>query len=76
MGVTLLLIASKMNEIYPPKIASMITRCQRMIKKEEIIEMEGKIIAALGYETALEDTPYTLISKILGNTQGDRLVDC
>lgn len=76
MGVTLLLIASKMNEIYPPKIASMIARCQRMINKEEIIEMEGRIIAALEYNTALEDTPYTLISRILGKTQGERLVDC
>lgn len=76
MGVTLLLIASKMNEIYPPKIASMIARCQRMIKKEEIIEMEGKIIAALDYNTALEETPYTLISKILGKVQEDRLPDC
>lgn len=65
-----------MNEIYPPKIESMIARCQRMIKKEEIIEMEGKIIAALDYQTALEDTPYTLINKMLGKTQGDRLADC
>jgi hypothetical protein len=39
VAITTLLIASKMNEIYPPKITSMIARCKRSISKDEIIEL-------------------------------------
>lgn len=49
IAITTLLMASKMNEIYPPKISSMIARCKKCITKEEIIEMECKIVTAFNY---------------------------
>jgi hypothetical protein len=76
IAVTLLLLASKMNEIYPPKITSLIARCQRIISKEEIIDCEAQIAATLNYEIALENTPYTLMCKILGQKHSEKLGEC
>lgn len=49
VAVALLLLASKMNEIYPPKISSMLAKCRRPTTKEEIVQMEAHILAALDF---------------------------
>lgn len=53
VALVVLLIAAKMNEIYPPKITSMITKCRKHIDKEDIIALEATILAAVDYEVAL-----------------------
>jgi hypothetical protein len=62
LAITVLLLASKMNEIYPPKITSMIARCRATISKQEIIETEGHILQAFGYDISIDSTPYTRIN--------------
>jgi len=47
VAVTVLLLASKMNEIYPPKILTMATKCKKSISEEEIIDFEGTILNEL-----------------------------
>lgn len=49
VALTCLLLASKMNEIYPPKITQMIAKCKRFIHKDEIMETEGAILAVLNF---------------------------
>ena len=61
-----MLIASKMNEIYPPKISQMIAKCKRFIHKDEVVEIEGSILAALNFDVAIDSTIYTQIHRILG----------
>jgi len=33
-----------MNEIYPPKISSMLAKCRKTITKEDILMMESRIL--------------------------------
>jgi hypothetical protein len=76
LAATLLLIASKINEVYPPKITSLLARCQRPANKDEIIALEARITAALDYELALDHTPYSQVALILGALHGERLGEC
>ena len=43
-SVTILLIASKLNEIYPVEIASMLSKCSKNISKQQVISMEAQIL--------------------------------
>ena len=61
----MIMISAKMNEIYPPKISSLISRCQRPISKEEIICTEGFIIDILNYDVGFNETAYHYISRLL-----------
>lgn len=76
LAATLLLLASKINEVYPPKISSLLARCQRSTSKEELIELEARVVAALDYQLALEHTPYSQVSQVLGALHGERLGEC
>ncbi len=71
-----LLIASKMNEIYPPKITALLSRCKDSVSKEEIIAIEARIVAAFDYDIAFPTTTYTLISSILGQLNKDKMEEC
>lgn len=74
LAATLLLIASKINEVYPPKISSLLARCQHPSTKDELIALEAKVVSALNYELALESTPYSQVAQVLGALHADRLV--
>jgi len=37
IAAALLLLSAKMNEIYPPKISSLINKCSKPITKDELI---------------------------------------
>lgn len=73
VALAVLLIAAKMNEIYPPKITSMITKCRRSISKEDIIALEGSILQVMEFDVALESTPYTYLHSILGHLYAEKL---
>jgi hypothetical protein len=76
LAATLILVASKINEVYPPKISSLIARCQHITSKEELVELEGRVVAALDYDLALGHTPYSLLVQVLGALHAERLVEC
>lgn len=76
IAVALVLMASKMNEIYPPKISSMLARCKRTHTKEEIIAIEHYVLSVLDFEVALPDTPYSLISQLVAERHPDKLEEC
>jgi hypothetical protein len=71
-----LLIASKMNEIYPPKITALLSRCKNTVTKEEIIAIEARIVSAFDYDIAFPNTTYTLIANLLGQLHRDKMEEC
>ena len=56
VGVTAMLLASKLNEVYPLKIRTVYEKIvHRKIEKKELVEMEAKMTTALDYELSLPD---------------------
>lgn len=67
------MFASKMNEIYPPNISSIIKRCKAStppITRSALIEMEGRILNFLGFDVAIQ-SPFNLINQILKDSKRD-----
>ena len=62
-----------MNEIYPPKITHLIAKSSKFMQRDDIIELEGNLLAALGFDVALDQTVYTYMHRILGCLYGDKL---
>eukprot|EP00566_Odontella_aurita_P019063 CAMPEP_0113576058 /NCGR_PEP_ID=MMETSP0015_2-20120614/28069_1 /TAXON_ID=2838 /ORGANISM="Odontella" /LENGTH=312 /DNA_ID=CAMNT_0000479419 /DNA_START=174 /DNA_END=1109 /DNA_ORIENTATION=- /assembly_acc=CAM_ASM_000160 len=53
VGATCFFIASKYEDIYPPKICDIINVCDCEYSKEEIIDMERSILEALQYKMTI-----------------------
>lgn len=49
VGITSMLIASKYQEIYPPEIKDFVYVADKTYPKEEILDMEGKILLCLKF---------------------------
>ncbi len=49
VGVTALFIACKYEEIYPPELKDFVYVTDNAYTKQEVIDMEGKIIQALEF---------------------------
>lgn len=65
IGITTLFIASKYQEIYPPELIDFQSRTNNAYSCGEIIQMEGKILVALGFNIGFVTTHYIL--KLLEN---------
>ena len=50
LGITALHIAGKYEEIYPPELKNLLRATDTQVPKEEIIQMEFKILFALQFE--------------------------
>lgn len=53
LGVTSMLIAAKYQEIYPPEIKEFIRVTDNAYTKEEVLEMEGKILCELNFKLTI-----------------------
>ena len=73
IAIACLLIASKMNEIYPPKITHLVAKTSRFVHRDDIINLEGQLLAALNFDVAIDQTVYTYMHRILGCLYGDKL---
>jgi hypothetical protein len=65
-----------MNEIYPPKITALLSRCKPTVSKEEIIGIEARIVSAFDYDIAFPSTTYTLICALLSGIYQDKMEEC
>ena len=54
----------------------MIAKCKSFIHKEEILEIEGQILAVLNFDVAIDSTIYTQMHTILGCFYGEKLEEC
>lgn len=50
IGISSMMIASKIEEIYSPLMKDYIYICDYAFSKEQILEMEGKILMEIGFE--------------------------
>ncbi len=50
VGITALMIVCKYEEIYPPLLKDYVAVCDNAYTKEQILEMEGRIIRAVNFE--------------------------
>lgn len=50
VGITCLFIAAKYEEIYPPPLKDFVYVTDRAYKREDLLDMEGKIISALQFK--------------------------
>ena len=53
-------VASKFEEIYSPELKDFVSVCDNAYSKDEILEMEGKILKILDFNLIFE-TPYTFL---------------
>jgi len=74
VGVTAMLIASKLEEIYAPSVEEFCYITDNTYSREQVIEMEQKILHALQYQLVCPTTK-TFLRRFLRASQGDQQVD-
>lgn len=73
VGVSALLVASKYEEIYPPEIKELVYITDKAYTKQEILEMEADILAALDYQFCVPTT-HTFLCRFLKAAHADRVM--
>ena len=58
IGVTALLIASKYEEIYPPKLHDLVYICDSAYSEDEILKMEETVLRAVEYKSTIPSHPF------------------
>lgn len=64
VGCVAMLLASKFEEIYPPEVQDFVYIADSAYTREEILQMEGNVIRALGWETSVV-TPHSFANRFL-----------
>lgn len=68
-----MMLASKMNEIYPPHVSSILKRCKNTIQEitsDSLIEMEAQILNLMEFDVAVQ-SPYNLIYQMIKDSKKD-----
>lgn len=73
VGVTALLIASKYEEIYPPELRDLVYICDHAYRKEQILEMEEKILKTLEYQITIPSA-HAFLVRYLKAAHADRRI--
>ncbi len=66
-------IACKYEEIYPPDVKDFVYVCDRTYNKEEILDMESKILIAIEFNLAHTSSLRFLERQIIGANLCDRV---
>ena len=64
-----------MNEIYPPKMSSLISKCSYKFTKEEMTHMENVILSFFNYDMSFSEISLSFLTQILGQSSQDKLED-
>ncbi len=73
VGVTALLIGSKYEEIYPPELRDLVYICDHAYRKEQILEMEEKILKTLEYQITIPSA-HAFLVRYLKAAHADRKI--
>lgn len=65
VGAALILLSAKMNEIYPPKMSSLLSKCSRTITKQQLNEIEGQILEIFEFNMCFTEISYSYLAKLL-----------
>jgi len=74
VGVTALLIASKYEEIYPPELRDLVYICDRAYSKQEILDMEEKILKTLKYQITVPSAHAFLVRYLKAGHADKKMV--
>jgi G2/mitotic-specific cyclin-B, other len=74
LGVTALLVASKYEEIYPPELRDLVYICDRAYSRQDILEMEERLLKALHYNITVPIAHAFLIRALKAGHADKRIV--
>ena len=74
VGVTAFLIATKYEEVYPPEIPDLVYICAGSYTKDEILEMEEKILKRLDYRITIPSAHAFLVRYLKAAKADARIV--
>ena len=63
-----------MNEIYPPKMCTLISRCSSPFNKEELSFIEGWVLSSFNFDMSFTEITYSYLANILSSNM-DKLDD-
>ena len=72
VGVSALLVACKIEEIYPPEVRDCVYICDRAYTRQEVLDMEATILRTLEYRVTAP-TAYPFLVRFLHITKATRL---
>ena len=72
VGVTSLLVACKIEEIFPPEVRDCVYICDNAYSRDEILDMEASILKTLQYRVATP-TAYPFLLRFLHITKATKL---
>lgn len=75
ISATLVLLSSKMNEIYPPKMSSLISRCSHRFSKEEMTHTQNIILSFFNFDMSFSEISLSYLSQIIGENNHEKLED-
>lgn len=75
VGMAAIFIASKFEDNWPPELRDLVYICDRAYSKDEILDMETKILARLDYRVRAP-TPHTFLSRYLKAAHCDERMIC
>ena len=70
VGISCLMIVGKFEEIYPPMLKDYISVCDNAYSREQIMEMESRILLTLNFDLA-QTSSYTFLQQIQLGTKLD-----
>lgn len=75
VGVTAMLIACKVEEIYPPEVRDCVYICDRAYSRQEVLQMEAAILLTLEYRLSVP-TGLPFLHRFLSITRATKLQQC
>ena len=75
VGMAAIFIAAKFEDQWPPELRDLVYICDRAYSKDEILDMETKMLTKLDYRINAP-TPYTFLSRYLKAAHCDKRMIC
>eukprot|EP00002_Diphylleia_rotans_P001685 TRINITY_DN10942_c0_g1_i1.p1 TRINITY_DN10942_c0_g1~~TRINITY_DN10942_c0_g1_i1.p1 ORF type:complete len:472 (-),score=127.76 TRINITY_DN10942_c0_g1_i1:530-1945(-) len=70
VGATAMMIASKVEEIYCPRVDDFVMLCDRAYSREQVLDMEGAMLNRLGFQVTTS-TPIYFLRRFIKAADGD-----
>lgn len=64
LGLTVLFTASKFEEVKPPKLAKFLTITEKQFRQQDVIELEGRILASIDFRVSTQ-SPAQLLEVVV-----------
>jgi hypothetical protein len=62
IAATLVLMSAKMNEIYPPKMNTLIQKCSKPLTRDDLANTEAWVLGLLDYDMSFPEITFSIIA--------------